>query len=202
MAQPAPITGGEDSGHLIDERLILRDTGAALLDPPTAAFDLRRRYRYELTRTWSSAAQWVWVMLNPSTADAMADDQTIGRCCGFAKAGGAGGIVVVNLFAWRATDPAELARQANPAGALDDAFLLGACTVPGRVVIAAWGNHGTLHGRAAAVTRMLAVHDVSLMCLGTTGTGQPRHPSRLPAVARLVRYEPGTPDSAGMPAHR
>jgi hypothetical protein len=94
------------------------------------------------------------------------------------------------MFAWRATDPAELARQADPAGALADAFILQACTVPGRIVVAAWGCHGTLRGRAAEVTRMLAAEGVRLMCLGTTKGGQPLHPSRLPTAARPIPYEP------------
>jgi hypothetical protein len=180
-AGPVPVS---------DESLLLRETGAALIYPPTAVFDPLKVYRYELTRTWSAAPPWAWCMRNPSTADALRDDQTVTRCCRFARAGGAGGIVAVNLFAWRATDPAELARQPDPVGELNDAFILQACTAPGRVVVAAWGCHGTLCGRDAAVTRMLATEGVRLMCLGTTKGGQPLHPSRLPAAAQLIPYEP------------
>jgi hypothetical protein len=100
------------------------------------------------------------------------------------------------MFAWRATDPAELARQADPVGALADAFILQACAEPGRVVVAAWGRHGTLRGRGATVTRMLEAAGVRLMCLGTTKGGQPLHPSRLPTAARLVPYEPSASAAA------
>lgn len=197
VARAGPLWAAETAraGHgsqLIDETLIIRETGTALLYPPTAAFDLLKLYRYELTRTWSAETPWTWVMLNPSTASAMVDDQTIRRCCGFARAGGAGGIVVVNLFAWRSTSPAELARQLDPVGELNDAFILRACTVPARVVVAAWGCHGTLDGRGAVVRRMLSGAGVQLMCLGTTKGGQPWHPSRLPAAARLTPYKPQT----------
>jgi hypothetical protein len=66
------------------------------------------RYRYRLWRLWDDLAPvMVWVMLNPSTADADLDDPTIRKCIGFAKANRHGGIIVVNLFAWRATDPKE-----------------------------------------------------------------------------------------------
>jgi hypothetical protein len=95
------------------------------------------------------------------------------------------------MFAWRATDPAELGRQLDPVGELNDAFILQACTAPG-VVVVAWGGHGTRHARGDAVTRMLAAEGVSLMCLGITRQGQPLHPSRLPAAARLNPYEPAT----------
>jgi hypothetical protein len=65
-------------------------------------------YRYRLTRTWD-AVRWsaAFVMLNPSTADAVDDDPTIKRCVGFAKRWGCGGIVVANLFAFRSADPDE-----------------------------------------------------------------------------------------------
>ena len=95
------------------------------------------------------------------------------------------------MFAWQSTDPAELARQLDPVGELNDAFIARACTVPGRVMVAARGCHGTLHGRDAAVTRMLAAEGTSLMCLGTAKGGQPLHPSRLAAATRLEPYRPG-----------
>jgi hypothetical protein len=93
------------------------------------------------------------------------------------------------MFAWRSPGLAELARQADPVGELNDAFISQAC-VPGRVVVAAWGCHGALYGRGAAVARALAAQGVRLMCLGTTKGGQLLHPSRLPAAARLIPYEP------------
>lgn len=188
-----PRAGGADDGSRgprIDERLIVRETGPALFNPPTAAFDLLRRYRYELTRTWDSdVPPWVFCMLNPSKAGAFTGDLTITRCCGFAQAGGAGGIVAVNLFAWRSTSPAALARQADPVGELNDAFILNACQ-PGRMVVAAWGVHGSLRGRAVEVTAMLEEAGVVLHCLGVTRAGHPRHPSRLAAAVRPVPYAP------------
>jgi hypothetical protein len=66
------------------------------------------RYRYTLGRTWSDEPPVLFVMLNPSTADADVDDNTISKCIGFAKRWGHGGITVVNLYAWRATNPKEL----------------------------------------------------------------------------------------------
>ena len=69
-------------------------------------------YRYSLTRKWEAWKGTVnFIMLNPSTADAQEDDPTIRRCIGFAKAWGYGGIVVTNLFAYRATNPKELKKS-------------------------------------------------------------------------------------------
>ena len=68
------------------------------------------RYRYLLERQWDERPRMAWCMLNPSTADANIDDQTIKRCIGFAKREGFGGIIVVNLMAFRATSPAMCLR--------------------------------------------------------------------------------------------
>src|SRR5579885_3397338 len=85
------------------------------------------KYRYLLTRPAevesplrSSA---VFVMLNPSTADATLDDPTIRRCRGFAKAWGCNGLVVANLFAYRATNPKELKLADDPIGPDNDKIL-------------------------------------------------------------------------------
>lgn len=63
------------------------------------------RYRYRLTRRFADGPCATFVMLNPSTADETIDDPTIRRCRNFAIREGCGGLVVVNLFAYRATDP-------------------------------------------------------------------------------------------------
>jgi hypothetical protein len=94
------------------------------------------------------------------------------------------------MFAFRATDPAGLARQADPVGGQDDAFILSACTVPGRMVVAAWGAHRAARGRAAEVTAMLQAAGVELYCLGITREGHPLHPSRLAAAVRPVPWRP------------
>lgn len=133
------------------------------------------RYRYRLERRWADAPPLTFVMLNPSTADADVDDPTIRRCMGFARREGAGGIVVVNLWALRATNPKELRTAADPYGA-NWAFLREAIEAPGRKV-AAWGawagpNNSSLSYLVADVYRAQR----QLMCLGKTKAGAPRHP--------------------------
>lgn len=167
---------------------VIRDTGPELVNPAEAVFDPSRTYRYLLTRTWDEAWPRVtWVMLNPSTADAFADDPTIRRCTAFARTWHAGGINVVNLFAYRATRPAELRRASDPAGSANDEFILEACRPPA-MVIAAWGAHGSLRDRAETVTKMLAAAQVRLFCLGVTRDGHPRHPLYVPASTAAQPY--------------
>ena len=80
-------------------------------------------YRYRLWRKWGCGSPLLFVMLNPSTADAEVDDATIRRCLGFADAHGFGELEVVNLYAYRATDPADLKRAGYPVGPDNDAHI-------------------------------------------------------------------------------
>jgi hypothetical protein len=146
-------------------------------------------YRYRLTRVWDTRRPvLVWVMLNPSTADATTDDPTVRRCTAFARAWGYGGIEVVNLFALRATSPAELRTHADPAGPLCDAYLACAVVSPGAVVVLAWGanaDHPPVRGRARDVLAMLQRRRVDVRCLGVTAGGHPVHPGRLASTVTL-----------------
>lgn len=76
------------------------------------------KYRYWLERSWEETGKGFvnWIMLNPSTADAEIDDQTIRKCIGFSKLWGYDGMHVVNLFAFRATDPESLYGCGCPVG--------------------------------------------------------------------------------------
>lgn len=158
-----------------------------------AVFDSKARtYRYLLTRIWDpQTAPAVFLMLNPSTADALEDDATIKRLThprsGFARRMGVGGIVVVNLFALRSTDPRVLRHHPDPVGPLNDVFIRQA-TAGAAKVVAAWGAAGVEHGRGARMTETLLARGVELQCLGRTSTGQPRHPLYLPRVAALEPY--------------
>lgn len=144
-----------------------------------ATFSRDRRYRYRLWRRWDRSRPAVaFVMLNPSTADARRDDPTIRRCIGFARAWGFGGVDVVNLFAYRATDPRELLRVADPVGPRNSRHIQRAGLGAALVVIA-WGAHPSA-ARSAPISLPRA------RCLGLTRTGQPRHPLYLGRDARPV----------------
>src|SRR5215469_5352787 len=101
-------------------------------------------YRYELFRRWADGPIATWVMLNPSTADAKTDDPTIRRVMGFSTGFGCGACVVVNLYAWRATEPAELWKAADPVGPSNAHYLIEAARrakLTDAPLIAAWGAH-------------------------------------------------------------
>lgn len=141
-------------------------------------------YRYVLHRRWDAAGPvMAWVGLNPSTADASADDATIRRMSAFARREGCGGICVLNLYALRSPDPAALARHPDPVGPDNDSWLRG--LAPDGPVIAAWGAHAAAGARWPAVTELLAAAGITLSCLGTTADGSPRHPLYVRADAPL-----------------
>jgi hypothetical protein len=135
-------------------------------------------YRYVLRRIWDKDGRSVlFVGLNPSTADASADDPTIRRCVRFARDWGYGSLIMANLFAYRATEPCVLPRVDDPVGPRNN-WWLSILSRKVDLVIAAWGVHGTLLARDIEVLGKLSeVH-----CLGVTKAGHPKHPLYLPAT--------------------
>ncbi|KKM82312.1 hypothetical protein LCGC14_1320870 [marine sediment metagenome] len=150
---------------------------------PQAAPDILRAahfspdmlYRYGLTRQWGPGGMVLFILLNPSTADAIVDDATVRRCIAFALAWGYGGLYIVNLFAFRSTDPRELLRVRDPIGAQND-HALSSYAEFSSLHVAAWGTHGALKERGRAVRDTLSALGYQLYHLGLTQGGHPRHP--------------------------
>lgn len=142
-------------------------------------------YRYSLRRAWGDSGRCTFVMLNPSTADATQDDPTIRRCLGFARRLGCGELVVVNLYAWRATDPAALRRASDPFGPHNFAAVAqAACDA--KYVVAAWGVNA--QPEPALYARRLLNEYGKVYALGFTKDGHPRHPLYVKADAPLVEW--------------
>jgi hypothetical protein len=151
-------------------------------------------YRYRLWRIWDDdRAPTAFLMLNPSTADATLDDPTIRRCVGFAKRWGSGGIVVVNLFARRATDPAELLEhdRADVVGPDNDEHLRAVFRTVDSVVCA-WGAHPVVRRNRVGEVLSLIPPGVEVSCLGTTKDGHPKHPLYLRADTERVPFRGGS----------
>lgn len=156
------------------------DRGARLGDG--AAFSNCWRYRYLLWRIWDQSLPiWSFGMLNPSTADHMKLDPTITRCITRCTNGGAGGIVVWNLFAWRDTSPADMKQAAEPVGQLND-YVIRQAIAHSAINVAGWGAHGDHRGREYQLRAMLHADKVPLHALAFTAAGHPRHPLYLAAT--------------------
>jgi hypothetical protein len=136
------------------------------------------RYRYRLERRWQDDADaqlCAFIMLNPSTADAARDDPTIRRCIDFARSWGYGGLIVGNLFALRSTDPRQLRSAADPTGP-SNAIHLDRIIRDAALVLCAWGTYGAHATHCGIVIETISFCGKVAQCLGTTASGQPRHP--------------------------
>ncbi|WP_223644303.1 DUF1643 domain-containing protein [Corallococcus sp. EGB] len=146
-------------------------------------------YRYRLWRRWSAqegAPRVLLVMLNPSVADGQQDDPTLRRCVAFAQSWGYGALTLCNLFALRATDPADLMPAKDAVGPLNDAALEAAAR-DATLVVGAWGAHRMVPQRAPAVLALLLRYH-SVHALALTGAGEPRHPLYLAGHLRPQIY--------------
>lgn len=163
-----------------------------------AIFSHCESYRYDLYR-WLDLGEYAsgeivtFVMLNPSTADAFAEDPTVRRCLGFAHAWGYEHVHVVNIFAMRSTDPRALKKTDDPVGPLNDHYIR-EWTRPDRVdrVVLAWGGNGKLLGRGDVVLRdILGWRDGrGVYRMGPANKdGTPQHPLYLPNDIKLEVVE-------------
>lgn len=148
-------------------------------------------YRYEFQRRWAPTIDptldtLVWLLLNPATGDTDGKPRpTLRKCVTFSHHWGYASLTIINLFAFRATDPKSLKAARDPIGPDNDGTIDRVCVSAPRV-IAAWGGGGVLLGRGLAVARRLDEID----CLGMTTKGQPRHPLYVPAATDLERFSP------------
>lgn len=156
----------------------------------TAVLSKCGTYRYQLTRTWDpDLPAFLFVMLNPSTADASHDDPTIRRCMRFVKDNGGGSLLVGNLYAYRATDPRVLDEVPDPIGPRNGHHLHHLADQAG-LIVAAWGanpNRGRYRDRVK-VQQWGPFFQRAVYALGVTKAGHPRHPLYLPASAPLQTW--------------
>lgn len=138
------------------------------------AFPPCRRYRYSWetdVRPDPGKGLCAFIGLNPSTADESGPDPTVRRCMNYAARWGYGRFVMLNLFAFRATDPRVMLAEADPVGEDNDSYLL-AFGVDADLTVAAWGNHGLHAGRWQQAAMLVP----GLHALKLTKQGQPAHP--------------------------
>lgn len=133
-------------------------------------------YRYTLTRVWDpGGARALFIMLNPSTATEVQNDPTVERCERRARTLGFGAFRVLNIFAWRATDPRDMRAARDPVGPENNRAIVDSLDWADRV-ICAWGTHGKHLGRGPEVERLLRRAGADLYHLGLSKEGHPKHP--------------------------
>lgn len=142
------------------------------------------KYRYQLWRQTgpydpdnSSAYKFIlFIGLNPSTADATLDDPTVRRLKGFAARQGYTQMALVNLYAYRSTDPKGLLNVSSPVGGMNDRYILH-CAVHADKIVCCWGN-GLIDERRSVEVRYGILKNFKHKCFvfGFTKNDQPKHP--------------------------
>ncbi len=115
-----------------------------------------------------------FIGLNPSTATPEKLDPTVAKCEFWAQRWGFEGFVMLNLFSYRATEPADMLCHADPAGDPHNRDAITWVANHAGLVVACWGNDGQHLERSTLIRS--ALKDVPLRCLHLNKTGEPKHP--------------------------
>lgn len=157
------------------------------------------RYRYRLWRDLpvlpfaKDLGRILFLMVNPSTADARKSDRTTDKCIALATLWGFSHLDLANLFAWRSRRVEDLLTVADPVGERTDIELKIAVREARRVVLA-WGTHkpvrALIEARVPTVVEILRTVErelardgdppIEIGHLGTCEDGSPKHPLFLP----------------------
>lgn len=164
-----------------------------------AAFSECRRWRWWLERRWDgqpigTPGFGVVIGMNPSTADLDADDPTVAGCIWRARhRWGLPGLVMLNAFAYRATDKRRLLEVEDPVGAENDDTILHYARSAALVVVA-WGQPPKpLMGRGPVLGAMLRGAGITPLCFGTNNDGSPKHPLYQKRDAPLLPWTAAPP---------
>jgi hypothetical protein len=158
-----------------------------------AVFSNDRRYRYTLWRRWArkdlpieQTRICAFVGLNPSTANECTEDPTVRRCINFSRDWGFDTFVMLNIFAWRDTDPAIMKRQKAPIGACNEEAIRTVQLLASRMV-ACWGIDGDYMGQGERILKLL--DKTKTVHLGLTKEGHPKHPLYLARATMPTLFE-------------
>ena len=177
------LFGEHDPGGKVRLRLLPGVTGSAEFSPCG-------KYRYWLRRDWDATKPvFMWVGMNPSTAEADVDDPTIRKEQSFTRREGGGAYIKVNVMDYRATHPRDLlAPGVMPCSDENDGHIVRLADAHGAWIVAAWGAlPKALRGYAMLARAALAGR--ALWCMGLTKDGSPRHPLYLRSDAWMRPYD-------------
>jgi len=137
-----------------------------------AIFSICDQHRFSLWRKWSAGKRMIlFIMLNPSTADAERNDPTIARCIQFAKDWRFDGLFVGNLFSLRSTHPKLLYEHPTPVVDLNNYFIDLMAELSSEVIFA-WGNYGALKNQGTLMLHKF----IDGLVLEVNKSGNPKHP--------------------------
>lgn len=149
-------------------------------------------YRYTLERDVApQGPTFLFIGVNPSTADAIENDATVRKWIGFVKRWGGRRFLVGNAFAFRSKNVRALATVTDPIGLMNDWYIM-QMAVQADVIVPCWGNTSKvpprLRGRFEFLAGMLTGADKPLHCFGRAQSGDPLHPLMLGYNTPLVEF--------------
>lgn len=136
-----------------------------------AIFSECGKYRYVLWRIWDKSLPKVMCIgLNPSTANANKNDNTINVLSSMLKQLGFGGFYMTNLFGWISSKPDDLLTVKDPVGEND--YYLEMVRIECEDTIVCWGSFKQATDRIAQVVHRFP----NAKCFGRNKNGTPFHP--------------------------
>lgn len=160
---------------------------ATLFDLPQAGavFSSCQRYRYLLKWPTGQDGERIclFVLANPSTATAEETDPTVARCIDYARRWGYAWCWVVNVRAWRETDPDKVPADPLAIGPDNDVHILDAARAAA-LVVCGWGKLGGPRG--AEVLTLIRLAGKTPHALHRNQDGSPGHPLYLRAELKPV----------------
>lgn len=145
------------------------------------------RYRYYLLVHWAPGKMLVVVGLNPSVACVENDDATVRKCINWARRNGYCGLLMLNAYSFRATDPKEMMAADDPFGEQTVEALVKLCG--NNRVVAAWGGGAKHRDRANALIVGFRNSGIELECWGVNKDSSPIHPCYA-RLGELTRWRP------------
>lgn len=168
-----------------------------------ACFSECEQYRFWLSRVWDTRfpepRMVAFIGLNPSCADADVDDRTVRKCQTLARSWGYDGMYMLNLFPYRATNPADMREHYLPdVQTVADAIVISVSVdtnyqhildVAGKIdkLVCAWGTNGSFLKADRCLLKRLNGH--ALYHLGLTKHGHPRHPLYLKNSVQPILWD-------------
>lgn len=178
------------SGMALKHHRIPDESGVFEFIEGMALYSMDEAYRYMLSRVWDRLKPlFCAVMLNPSTATEQKLDPTVTRVYTRVREHleGYGGLIVLNAFAYRATDPVEMKKHLHPIGSTND-WVIDSLLPHMKTVMCGWGNDGAHLGRSRALRARMNSLGIIPHTLGTTKTREPKHPLYLPYETKLREW--------------
>lgn len=158
-------------------------------------------YRFSLDRRWGDGPTVLWILLNPSAADANVDDQTIGTITRLTRRWSRshddeetspewwarfGGLRVVNLSPFRCTKPRDLLGKPEVIESMlsnVNITTIAASIGTAGLVVGGWGDGPSnmafrekMRGPVVVIQQMLREVGKKMWCVDVTGERNPRHP--------------------------